>query len=325
MSLADLEAAPPRLARGWEFDQPVGKRGYVWWYLDALSDDGRHGITIIAFIGTVFSPWYALARMAEGGTGGDPHEHCCLNVALYGSPRRWAMTDRRSSALRRGPDSLTIGRSGLEWDGTTLTVRIEEVTAPIPSRLRGVVRLTPRALSTRSFVLDSHGRHRWHPIAARSRVEVALERPSLRWSGNAYFDTNAGSAPLEQDFASWDWCRAPMRDETAILYNTRRRDGTQQSLALRVADDGSVTDFDPPQPVELPKTLWRIARPTRAEGGQARVVRTLEDTPFYSRSELRTRLLGQEATAVHESLSLDRFKSPAMFLMLPFKVPRTLG
>ena len=33
--------------------------GYVWWYVDALSDDGRHGLTLIAFIGSVFSPYYA--------------------------------------------------------------------------------------------------------------------------------------------------------------------------------------------------------------------------------------------------------------------------
>lgn len=56
------------MMRGWEFNQPVPERGYCWWYVDALSDDGKHGITIIAFIGTVFSPWYAWARRGGGGT-----------------------------------------------------------------------------------------------------------------------------------------------------------------------------------------------------------------------------------------------------------------
>jgi carotenoid 1,2-hydratase len=309
--------------RPWAFDRPVGRRGYCWWYLDALSDDGAHGITIIAFIGTVFSPWYALARRGEGGTGGDPQDHCCLNVVLYGAPSRWAMTDRRRHALRRSADSLAIGPSGLEWDGTTLTVRIEEVTAPVPSRLRGVVRLWPTALSTRAFTLDAEGRHRWQPIAPRSRVEVELESPALRWSGAAYFDTNAGSAPLEQDFRGWDWCRAALPDATAILYNAQRRDGSAISLALRATDDGRLEDFAPPSPLELPRTLWRLRRPTRAEGS-AHVVRTLTDAPFYSRSEIRTHLLGQDAPAVHESLSLDRFRSPAMYLMLPWRVPRPL-
>ena len=30
--------------------------GYVWWYVDALSDNGDNGITLIAFLGSVFSP-----------------------------------------------------------------------------------------------------------------------------------------------------------------------------------------------------------------------------------------------------------------------------
>lgn len=318
-----MEAPTAPAQRGWAFDVPVARRGYRWWYLDAISDDGAHGITVIAFIGTVFSPWYALAHRAAGGSGGDPHDHCCMHVALYGTPSRWAMTDRRRQALRRDADRLGIGPSALEWDGTTLTVRIEEVTAPFPSRLRGVVRLHPRALSTRGFTLDSHGRHLWQPIAPRSRVEVELESPALRWSGAAYFDTNAGAAPLEEDFHEWDWCRAMLPDATAILYNALRRDGTRISLALRAGDDGALTDVAPPPEVELPRTLWRLRRPTRSEGA-ARVARTLTDAPFYSRSEIRTRLLGQEAPAVHESLSLDRFRSPLMFAMLPFRVPRPL-
>jgi len=307
--------------RPWSFDQPVVSRGYRWWYVDALSDDGAHGITIIAFIGTVFSPWYAWAhRRGEV----DPAEHCSVNVALYGQPKRWAMTDRRASALKRDADTLAIGPSSLHWDGTALTIGIEEVTAPIPSRLSGSVRVLPDAVSERAFVLDGAGQHRWQPIAARARVEVTLTHPALSWSGPAYFDTNTGTAPLEDDFAEWDWCRAPMPDATAVLYNATRRDGTSQSLALRVGRDGSVEDFEPPPPVQMAPTLWRLPRPTRAEGGSATATRTLVDAPFYSRSEIRTRLLGQEATAVHEYLNLKRFRSPILYSMLPFRVPRTL-
>ena len=72
----------------------------------------------------------------------------------------------------------------------------------------------------------------------------------------------------------------------------------------------------------LPRGLWGVARPTRSEDGTARLVRKLEDTPFYTRSEIRTRLLGQEATAVHESLALDRFAALPVQVMLPLKVPR---
>ena len=307
--------------RPWSFDVAVPNQGYRWWYIDALSDDGKHGLTVIAFIGTVFSPWYAWSRRWGAG---DPHNHVCMNVALYGSPSRWAMTDRRRGALERSRDHLRIGPSSATWDGTALTIEIEEVTAPIPSRLKGRVRVLPDAVSTRAFVLDSAGRHHWQPIAARSRVEVAFESPNLRWSGPAYFDTNGGSAPLEADFLRWDWCRAPMPDATAVLYNAERRDGTQQSLALRVAADGVVEDMAVPPPASLPRGLWGVPRPARSEDGQATLVRALTDAPFYTRSEIRTRLLGREATAVHESLELDRFAALPIQVMLPLKVPRTL-
>ena len=56
-----------------------------------------------------------------------------------------------------------------------------------------------------------------------------------------------------------------------------------------------------------------------------RVVQRLEDAPFYARSVIASRgYAGQEVTAVHESLSLDRFVAPWVQAMLPFKAPRAL-
>jgi carotenoid 1,2-hydratase len=133
-----------------------------------------------------YFPWYAFARR---GGGGDPLNHCCMHVALYGKPARWAMTDRPRGALRRGADFLQIGPSAMRWDGSKLVVDLAEVTAPVPGKLRGRVTLYPEALSHRAFRLDGAGRHHWQPIAPRSRVEVAFDNPALRWSGFSYFDT----------------------------------------------------------------------------------------------------------------------------------------
>ena len=266
----------------------------------------------------MFSPYYAWARRRGRG---DPQHHCALNVALYGRPRRWAMTERGRGALHRDATQLAIGPSALRWDGDGLTIDIAEVTAPLPSRIRGVVRVHPQALTGRAFTLDEAGHHRWSPVAPVCRVEVALDSPALRWSGPGYLDTNSGARPLEADFVHWDWCRAPMRDSATILYNATRRVGGEQSLALRVDRAGVVQPIPPPPPVALPATRWRIERPTRADG-PVRVVQTLEDTPFYARSVLDTVLGGHRATAVHESLSMDRFTAPWVQAMLPFRIPR---
>lgn len=52
------------------------------------------------------------------------------------------------------------------------------------------------------------------------------------------------------------------------------------------------------------------------------VSRRLEDSPFYTREILDTHLYGERGPAVHESLDLDRFASPIVKLMLPFRMPR---
>jgi carotenoid 1,2-hydratase len=261
--------------------------------------------------------------MARRQGAADPLHHSGLNVALYGAPRRWAMTERGRQSVRRSATTLQLGPSALEWDGEVLTIRVEEVTAPIPSRLRGVVRIRPAGINPRRFLLDAAGRHRWQPIAAVGRAEVAFEKPSLSWSGAAYFDTNDGDAPLERDFVEWDWCRAPLQEGAAILYNAQRRDGTRQSLALRVDAGAQVSEMAVPSPALLPRTRWGIRRPTRVDAGhQPRVVQVLEDAPFYARSVVETHLCGEPATAVHESLSLDRFAALPIQMMLPFKIPR---
>jgi carotenoid 1,2-hydratase len=284
-----------------------------------VSDDGRQGLTIIAFIGSVFSPYYAWSIEK------DPFAHCAMNVVLYGDRSRFAMTERRAVSLSRSADHIAIGPSAMHWDGTALTVRIDERGAPLPQRIRGTVRLEPRGFTAGPFHLDRAGRHRWWPMAPSARVEVAFDQPGLRWNGGGYFDTNDGDEPLEAAFTRWTWCRADLPDGAAILYDVHHRAGGGQNLSLRFNTDGSRRDIRPPPPAMLPETgFWRMPRSTRSDSGRARVLATYEDTPFYARSLLAATLDGEPVRAMHESLSLDRFRNPLVRLMLPFRMPRPL-
>ena len=209
------------------FDQEVVPGGYAWWYIDAISDDGQHGLTVIAFIGSVFSPYYAWAGRR------DPLDHCAFNVALYG-PRasRWAMTERRRSAVTRSRDTLAIGRSTASWERGALVLDIHERGAPIPRRIRGRITVHPEAINPLPFVLEEHGRHWWRPLAPRARVTVKMSAPALRWQGSGYLDQNAGAEPIEQAFSQWTWSRAATRDGATILYDAVRRREPPLSLAL---------------------------------------------------------------------------------------------
>ncbi|MGI4976646.1 MAG: carotenoid 1,2-hydratase [Janthinobacterium lividum] len=269
----------------------------------------------------MFSPYYAWAR--RGGAQADPLRHCTLNVALYGRPGGWAMTERGAAQVRRDAAHLEIGPSALRWDGESLVFTLDERTVPWGRPIRGEVRVRPEALTGFSAEIDGEGRHRWRPMAPRARVEVALERPGLSWVGTGYLDSNDGDAPLEAGFRRWDWSRTPLAGgETAILYDTEPRVGGPRGLALRIGAAGGVERFEAPEVAALPRSRWGLPRFTRAEGDGARVVRPLVDAPFYARSVLDTRLLGQRGEAVHESVDLDRFRAPWTQAMLPFRMPR---
>jgi carotenoid 1,2-hydratase len=310
-------------ARGPRFDIEVAPGGYAWWYVDALSDDGRYGLSVIAFIGSVFSPYYAFAR--RRGLA-DPLDHCALNVALYGPrARRWTMTERSRRHVAISPERLAIGPSAISWDGTALTIAIDEIgmPLPIPRRVRGTVRVEPRAITDHVVTLNAEGAHRWWPIAPAAKVEVELSEPALRWSGPGYFDMNQGDAPLAEGFRDWHWSRAPMHEGAAVLYGGTRRDGSLFDFGWRFDRDGRPEPIEPPPAAKLPMSGWRISRETRSDAGHpATLVETMEDTPFYARSLVRTSLGGENVTAMHESLSLDRFANPVVQAMLPFKMPR---
>ena len=51
-------------------------------------------------------------------------------------------------------------------------------------------------------------------------------------------------------------------------------------------------------------------------------MRTLEDTPFYTRSLLRLDGAGTGLPMVHESLSMERFDRGWVRCLLPFRMPR---
>ncbi|MCR9221198.1 MAG: carotenoid 1,2-hydratase [Alphaproteobacteria bacterium] len=317
--------------RGPRFDAPVPPGGYIWWYLDGVSDDGRFAISLIAFVGSVFSPYYAAARRRGAGRA-DPENHVSINVALYrpeggagGPGPRWAMTERGRGALDRGVGHFRVGPSSLVWEDGLLTAEIEEIAVPVPRALKGRIRLRPSASTAESFALESGGRHRWRPIGPTAEIEVAFERPAVAWRGHGYLDSNWGTEPLERRFTEWDWSRAPLPGGrgAAIFYDPLVVDAAPQPLALAIAPDGRVREVEAPPRQALPSCLWGVARAARSDAGAApKIAATLVDSPFYVRSLVDQRIDGQPTRAMHESLSLTRFDARWVQTLLPFRMPR---
>jgi len=241
------------------------------------------------------------------------------------------MTERGRSALHRDATSFTVGPSALQWDGKVLTLDFDEISLPwinthaLPRRIRGSVTVRPSTVTDQVYDIDAVGAHKWWPIAPDSRIEVDAD--GVRWSGEGYIDCNWGTRGLEEDFHRWDWSRGTLEEGgTVILYDTYRRDGTHGLIAIRFDGQGRATPFDAPDSVPVKRGLWGVDRSIACDPGHApRVVKTLEDGPFYTRSIIETRLSGQDARMMHESFSGDRFGSRLVKLMLPFRMPRRRG
>lgn len=314
-----MEQRPLVNSEGLGFNVPVGKNGYRWWYVDGFSDCGQHGVTLIFFIGTVFSPFYAAARKRGGA---DPREFVCVNAVFYEPERKyWAMTERRMRDLKTSAHSLNIGPSSMTFDGRYLTVKIDERSAPMRRPIRGIVRVDLQERTDKCFGLHSAGEHRWWPIAPATEIDVALDAPDLKWSGGAYMDTNGGTVPLEDTFSSWHWSRADLGSNCRIVYEAHARDGESCLMTLfGNGQDGMASEHSPPRRDLSIGPIWRVKRPARSHQGFT-VQKTLEDTPFYTRSHLFD---ASGNSVMHESLDLDRFATSWVQRLLPFRMRKTI-
>ncbi|WP_439154535.1 carotenoid 1,2-hydratase [Yoonia sp.] len=286
-----------------------------------MSDCGTKAVSVIGFIGSVFSPWYAWSGRR------DPANHCCINVATYGPGGRFTMTDRGRAALKTDTNTLQVGPSSMHWTGDRLVIDIDEISGPpVISRVRGQITVTPRAVTSVELALTSDGAHVWRPFAPTSDITVALEAPGWQWSGHGYFDANFGTRALEQDFSFWTWGRYPTKAGATCIYDATRRDGTTMDTAVAFDADGTARIVDAPPRTPFKRSLWQVRRETRADPGVIpKQVLNMLDAPFYSRSAVQTQLNGEVVTGVHEALDLDRFASPLIKPMLAVRVPRRKG
>jgi carotenoid 1,2-hydratase len=285
-----------------------------------VSDDGDATVVVIAMLGNVFSPRYFRARQVRGLTS--PLDFSAMNVALV--TRRassWVMTERGAHAVERSADHLRIGTSSLSVLGDELVVSIDERSAPWGARLRGTIRFSPLVGSSAELRLDRLGRHVWTPLSPYGRISVELDEPRLRFTGTGYFDANAGAEPLEHAFSSWSWSRFGSGDGATVAYDVRLRDGTEESRGVLVDRHGVARPLTDAASAPLPSTRFGLPRHARTrERATVRLVRTLEDGPFYARSLLASEDGGRRMLGVHETVSLDRFAAPWVRFLLPFRM-----
>jgi carotenoid 1,2-hydratase len=274
-----------------------------------VSDDGRSAIVVIALLGNPFSPAYAHAR--ERGPA-DALAYSAMNVAVYGRGRgtsAWSLRERRVFESERGATHLTIGSSSMRWEGDRLIVQLDERTTPFGRPVRGTITLDPETRPGVEMAIDEQGLHRWWPIAPLARIDVDLKVPGVRFRGHGYHDANAGDVSLETTFDSWSWSRARTSRGALMMYDVKSASGAESSLSFLVTPGGDLLDLELPRRTRVRTSAWGLERHVRSdERGPARIVRTLEEGPFYARALVESRFEGQSVLAMHETLAAHRLR-----------------
>ncbi len=246
------------------------------------------------------------------------------------------MTERPAESVRRSADHFQIGPSALEWTKDRLIIDVNERSFPGLQSVKGTITVIPEQFNQRLWWLDADQDHSWGPIALNARIEVALTRPDLHWQGHAYFDQNEGRVALNQARSKlkfWNWSRAVLPDQsTVVIYDVQSREDMDQDidshsagrlLGLRFTAQGDVQALDVAQPQKIARTGWGMQRSLRSDSGQpVRMIKALEDTPFYSRNLLEAELLRHRVLVMHESLDVSRLGNRLVQCMLPVKMPR---
>ena len=325
--------------------------GYAWWYFDALSDDGSRALSVIFFVGSVFSPDYA-ARLRRGEPA-RAEEHVAVNVALYdrGKQIAWVMSEYGPDALHAGNDDDDDDDDGpriadstverLANGGLRLTLR--ERTAPflvalagVGARLEGTIELEPHAPPLDAIELAGGAeRHTWQARMPRARARVRFTRPDWSFDGVGYHDVNHGDGRLERAFSSWSWARFHDAARTTILYALHERDRPARALVVdaRVDRPAIVRPALLLPEGERRRAPWGLPLPRwfalESEGATLRCSagRLYEASPFYARYAAALAVRGgaepRETRGVGEYLDLDRFDSRGIQFLLRFKTRRS--
>ncbi len=303
---------------------------YEWWYFDALSDDGRHVLACIWFLGNPFSPYY---RRAALGRAADPFRHNALFFALYQNGRLHAYHFTRFPAAQVAagealPLDLRFGDNRLATTPGAWHLTLADENANRRQMEAALTFAAPPPVTAPQEERSPEASHWWLPAAPFCRVagRIALREAhnpgaeEIAFSGTGYHDHNWGRLPFAREIRDWYWARAALSGErAAILYHVRPRRGEEAVSHFLLFERGRLARHDAAPQVRLSRrsaNAFGTVYATRMEvvSGDWSVRfefgTRLDSAPFYVRAQCAATL--REGERAETGQGIGEYLRPRM-------------
>lgn len=221
-----------------------GPGAYEWWYVDALSADGKWGVVVILFRGMPMSPTYL-------HNPSHMHAGCAVSVYHNGARLAFSFTEQPLASASYASDEVRV-----QMEGASIVVDekghlMASVEMPCDADGRRVA-VTLTGQSTRStdpVPTDLSERHAW--VLARPRMQAKASIKLMEGSAVVvdhmfetigYHDHNLGVRAMHHDFTDWYWGRVHCPDRTIVFLSTPRSTDTTHEV-YEIDDAGVPTPW----------------------------------------------------------------------------------
>lgn len=208
-------------------DKP--RKGYEWWYFDAISTDKKWSLVIIFYQGNPFSTNYI-----EGKYSKRSEEYPALSISVYKNknPEFYSFLEFPKSQFLFAEEEhdIHVSIGGCAFRRKTLADTIEyELTLnqhlESGHTIVGKLKFLSDRLSGSLIEEESAGdKHYWNLLQPRSKVAGSFKIAGktdtyhVGFHGNGYHDHNIGHEMMSESFKDWYWGRFHFPDFTIIYY-----------------------------------------------------------------------------------------------------------
>ncbi len=307
-------------------DAEKPRKGYEWWYFDAISADKIWSIVIIFYQGNPFS-----ANYLQGKYTRKSEEYPALSISVYknGKTEFYSFLEFPKSQFLYDDDEdihLSIGGCAFHRKSLADTVEYElnlNQTLESNHSIVGKLKFIGDRASGSLIESSSKGeKHYWNLLQPRSKVvgsfKIAGKTDSYHvgFHGDGYHDHNVGHELMSESFKDWYWGRFHFQKYTIVYYIMNGFHAKQHQAWLITRNNQELAGFfDSFELTNEKKNLLGLAtyRDIKLSGLLGNLIirnqKVIDNGPFYQRYLSEAEF--SDVSGVQKQMGISEYIHPA--------------